>query len=59
MVNAMLRLNFIQPGLDPSRCRPATRPGSRWRSFAEDNGFMAVTFEEHHGADNGWSPARS
>jgi alkanesulfonate monooxygenase SsuD/methylene tetrahydromethanopterin reductase-like flavin-dependent oxidoreductase (luciferase family) len=25
--------------------------------YAEDNGFSMITLEEHHGADNGWSPS--
>ena len=36
---------------------------ARYRAFvemagyAEDNGFAMLTLEEHHGADNGWSPS--
>jgi alkanesulfonate monooxygenase SsuD/methylene tetrahydromethanopterin reductase-like flavin-dependent oxidoreductase (luciferase family) len=56
MSTAIMRLNFIQPGLEPTEMSARYKAGLDMAKFAEDNGFMAVTLEEHHGADNGWSP---
>ena len=52
-----LRLNFVQPGLDPNELGERYRAGIEMAAYADGNGFMAVSFEEHHGADNGWSPS--
>ena len=57
MATAILRLNFIQPGLDPNEMSARYKAGLDMAEFAEQHGFMAVTHEEHHGADNGWSPS--
>lgn len=57
MVMSAARFNCIQPGLEP------TEMSSRYRAFvdmaahAEANGFSMITLEEHHGAENGWSPS--
>ena len=57
MVMSAARFNCIQPGLEPAEM------GARYRAFvdmagyAEENGFAMLTLEEHHGADNGWSPS--
>jgi alkanesulfonate monooxygenase SsuD/methylene tetrahydromethanopterin reductase-like flavin-dependent oxidoreductase (luciferase family) len=55
MATAIMRLNFIQPGLEPTEMSARYKAGLDMAKFAEDNDFMAITFEEHHGADNGWS----
>jgi alkanesulfonate monooxygenase SsuD/methylene tetrahydromethanopterin reductase-like flavin-dependent oxidoreductase (luciferase family) len=57
MATAIMRLNFIQPGLEPTEMSARYKAGIDMAKFAEDNGFMAVTHEEHHGADDGWSPS--
>jgi alkanesulfonate monooxygenase SsuD/methylene tetrahydromethanopterin reductase-like flavin-dependent oxidoreductase (luciferase family) len=57
MPTAILRLNFIQPGLEPNEMSARYQAGLDMANFADDNGFMAVSNEEHHGADNGWSPS--
>jgi alkanesulfonate monooxygenase SsuD/methylene tetrahydromethanopterin reductase-like flavin-dependent oxidoreductase (luciferase family) len=57
MAIAILRLNFIQPGLEPNELSARYKAGIDMAAFADEHGFMAVTHEEHHGADNGWSPS--
>jgi alkanesulfonate monooxygenase SsuD/methylene tetrahydromethanopterin reductase-like flavin-dependent oxidoreductase (luciferase family) len=54
---SVLRLNFVQPGLDPTELSRRYRAGVEMAAYADANGFMAVSFEEHHGAENGWSPS--
>jgi alkanesulfonate monooxygenase SsuD/methylene tetrahydromethanopterin reductase-like flavin-dependent oxidoreductase (luciferase family) len=57
MTMAVLRFNCIQPGLEPAEL------SSRYRAFVEmarigdEQGMSIVNLEEHHGADNGWSPS--
>ncbi|HEV8297242.1 MAG TPA: LLM class flavin-dependent oxidoreductase [Acidimicrobiales bacterium] len=57
MPTAIMRLNFIQPGLEPKEMSARYKAGLDMAEFADQHGFMAVTHEEHHGADNGWSPS--
>jgi alkanesulfonate monooxygenase SsuD/methylene tetrahydromethanopterin reductase-like flavin-dependent oxidoreductase (luciferase family) len=57
MATAIIRLNFIQPGLEAKEMSARYRAGLDMAVFAEQHGFMAATLEEHHGADNGWSPS--
>jgi len=52
MATAIMRLNFIQPGLEPTEMSARYKAGLDMAKFADDNDFMAVTHEEHHGADN-------
>ena len=54
---AILRLNFIQPGLEVNEMSARYKAGIDMGVWAEEHGFMAVTHEEHHGAPNGWSPS--
>lgn len=54
---SVLRLNFVQPGLEPDELSDRYRAGVEMAAFADTNGFMVVSFEEHHGAENGWSPS--
>jgi alkanesulfonate monooxygenase SsuD/methylene tetrahydromethanopterin reductase-like flavin-dependent oxidoreductase (luciferase family) len=54
---SVLRFNFVQPGLDPAEMSARYRAGIEMAAYADANGFMAVSFEEHHGAENGWSPS--
>jgi alkanesulfonate monooxygenase SsuD/methylene tetrahydromethanopterin reductase-like flavin-dependent oxidoreductase (luciferase family) len=57
MTMAVLRFNCIQPGLEP------TEMSARYQAFVEmavlgdKSGFAMVNLEEHHGAENGWSPS--
>jgi len=54
---SILRFNFVLPGRDPATLSEMYRTGVEMAEVADRNGFMAVTVEEHHGVDDGWSPA--
>lgn len=54
---SLLRFNFVLPGRDPSTLSAMYQAGLEMAEVADRNGFMAVTVEEHHGVDDGWSPA--
>lgn len=57
MVMTAARFNCIQPGLDPTEMSARYRAFVEMAGFAEEHGFSMITLEEHHGADNGWSPS--
>lgn len=57
MVMSAARFNCIQPGLEPSEMSKRYQAFVDMVGYAEDNGFSMITLEEHHGADNGWSPS--
>jgi alkanesulfonate monooxygenase SsuD/methylene tetrahydromethanopterin reductase-like flavin-dependent oxidoreductase (luciferase family) len=57
MVMSAARFNCIQPGLEPSEMGKRYQAFVEMVGYAEDNGFSMITLEEHHGADNGWSPS--
>ena len=52
-----MRLNFQVPGLDRDALMRAYSEGIAMARYADEHGFDVVSFEEHHGADNGWSPS--
>jgi alkanesulfonate monooxygenase SsuD/methylene tetrahydromethanopterin reductase-like flavin-dependent oxidoreductase (luciferase family) len=54
---SILRFNFVLPGRDPATLSSMYRAAIEMAAVADANNFMAVTLEEHHGVDNGWSPA--
>jgi alkanesulfonate monooxygenase SsuD/methylene tetrahydromethanopterin reductase-like flavin-dependent oxidoreductase (luciferase family) len=54
---SILRFNFVLPGRDPATLSAMHRAALDMANVADENGFMAITVEEHHGVDNGWSPA--
>jgi alkanesulfonate monooxygenase SsuD/methylene tetrahydromethanopterin reductase-like flavin-dependent oxidoreductase (luciferase family) len=54
---SLLRFNFVLPGRDPATLASMYQAGIEMAAVADQNGFMAVTVEEHHGVDDGWSPA--
>jgi alkanesulfonate monooxygenase SsuD/methylene tetrahydromethanopterin reductase-like flavin-dependent oxidoreductase (luciferase family) len=54
---SIMRFNFVLPGRDPATLAAMYQAGVEMAAVADQNGFMAVTLEEHHGVDNGWSPA--
>ena len=54
---AIMRLNFIQPGLEPNEMSARYKAGIDMAEWADKLGFMAISHEEHHGAANGWSPS--
>src|SRR4051794_25423306 len=53
----IIRFNQVQPGLDPVEMSARYKATIDMAQYAEDNGFDMVTLEEHHGAENGWSPS--
>jgi alkanesulfonate monooxygenase SsuD/methylene tetrahydromethanopterin reductase-like flavin-dependent oxidoreductase (luciferase family) len=57
MVMIAMRFNFVLPGLDPKTLSGMYRAGLEMASYGEDKGIGIVTLEEHHGAEDGWSPA--
>jgi alkanesulfonate monooxygenase SsuD/methylene tetrahydromethanopterin reductase-like flavin-dependent oxidoreductase (luciferase family) len=54
---SLMRFNFVLPGRDPATLSSMYQAGVEMAAAADDAGFMAITVEEHHGADNGWSPS--
>ncbi len=56
MPMSLVRFNMIDPDLDPARMSDRYRAMLEMAEFADANGFFMATFEEHHGAANGWSP---
>ncbi|MBV9870030.1 MAG: LLM class flavin-dependent oxidoreductase [Frankiaceae bacterium] len=54
---SLLRFNFVLPGRDPATLSSMYQAGIEMAAAADEAGFMAVTVEEHHGVDDGWSPA--
>src|SRR4030095_7832363 len=57
MVMTAARFNCIQPGLEPTEMSARYRAFVEMAGYAEANGFSMITLEEHHGAENGWSPS--
>lgn len=52
----MMRFNMIDPSLDPTSMSDRYRAMLEMAEFGDQHGFFMATLEEHHGADNGWSP---
>ncbi len=57
MAMSTARFNFIQPGLEPAEMSERYRAALDMVSLMDANGFAMISLEEHHGADNGWSPS--
>ena len=57
MVLALARFNQIQVGLDPQEMSTRYQATIDMAAYAERAGVSMITLEEHHGADNGWSPS--
>jgi alkanesulfonate monooxygenase SsuD/methylene tetrahydromethanopterin reductase-like flavin-dependent oxidoreductase (luciferase family) len=57
MPMSVLRFNHILPGLDPTVLSDMYQASIEMAGVADQNGFTAISLEEHHGAENGWSPA--
>lgn len=53
---ALIRFNLVDPSLERSAMADRYRAMLELAEFADSHGFFMATFEEHHGADNGWSP---
>lgn len=54
---SILRFNFVLPGRDPATLSEMYAAGIEMAAVADQHNFTAVTLEEHHGVDDGWSPA--
>jgi alkanesulfonate monooxygenase SsuD/methylene tetrahydromethanopterin reductase-like flavin-dependent oxidoreductase (luciferase family) len=52
-----LRFNQVTPGLDPDQVSARYRASVEMAAYADSHGFDLITLEEHHGADDGWSPS--
>ena len=57
MTITTLRFNQVSPGLDRRDLSARYRATVEMSVFADEAGFDLVTLEEHHGADDGWSPS--
>jgi alkanesulfonate monooxygenase SsuD/methylene tetrahydromethanopterin reductase-like flavin-dependent oxidoreductase (luciferase family) len=57
MVRAMMRFNQCQPGLDPDDMASRYQATLDLVEYGERHGFSIVSLEEHHGAEDGWSPS--
>jgi alkanesulfonate monooxygenase SsuD/methylene tetrahydromethanopterin reductase-like flavin-dependent oxidoreductase (luciferase family) len=57
MVTAMVRFNQVQPGLEPKEMSARYQATLDMIEYGGRHGINTVTLEEHHGADNGWSPS--
>jgi alkanesulfonate monooxygenase SsuD/methylene tetrahydromethanopterin reductase-like flavin-dependent oxidoreductase (luciferase family) len=53
----VIRFNQVQPGLDPVEMSARYKATLDMAQYADEHGFDIVSLEEHHGADNGWSPS--
>jgi alkanesulfonate monooxygenase SsuD/methylene tetrahydromethanopterin reductase-like flavin-dependent oxidoreductase (luciferase family) len=56
MATSMARFNFVQPELDRVETSARYRAALDMATTMDDAGFAMISLEEHHGADNGWSP---
>jgi len=57
MVMAGLRFNQVQPGLEPKEMASRYQATVDMAQYGDEHGFTYVGLEEHHGAENGWSPS--
>jgi alkanesulfonate monooxygenase SsuD/methylene tetrahydromethanopterin reductase-like flavin-dependent oxidoreductase (luciferase family) len=57
MATNMLRFNCVQPGLERREMHERYRAMLDMAELLDGLGGGVVTLEEHHGADNGWSPS--
>lgn len=57
MAMCLARFNLVLPSLDPQLHSRMYREFLDMAAYMDDHGFFALSLEEHHGADNGWSPS--
>lgn len=57
MVMSMMRFNMIAPGVDPATHSAMHKEMLDMAEYGEKHGFSVISTEEHHGAENGWSPS--
>lgn len=53
----IVRFNQVQPGFEPKAMAARYRATIEMAEYGDQHGFAMVSLEEHHGADNGWSPS--
>jgi alkanesulfonate monooxygenase SsuD/methylene tetrahydromethanopterin reductase-like flavin-dependent oxidoreductase (luciferase family) len=57
MAMTAVRFNCVQPGIDPTEMSARYREFVDMAGYADEHGLSMITLEEHHGADDGWSPS--
>ena len=57
MPYSVVRFNCIQPGLEPTEMSARYQAFVDMAGYADEHGLNAISLEEHHGAENGWSPS--
>jgi alkanesulfonate monooxygenase SsuD/methylene tetrahydromethanopterin reductase-like flavin-dependent oxidoreductase (luciferase family) len=57
MAMSALRFNQVQPGLESKEMAARYQATLDMAEYGDRHGFAMVSLEEHHGADNGWSPS--
>jgi len=57
MVLSIVRFNQAQPGLDPTEMASRYQASIDMAAHADAHGIQIVSLEEHHGAEDGWSPS--
>ena len=57
MTVTTLRFNQVTPGLDRHEVAARYRATVEMAGYADREGFDLISLEEHHGADDGWSPS--
>jgi alkanesulfonate monooxygenase SsuD/methylene tetrahydromethanopterin reductase-like flavin-dependent oxidoreductase (luciferase family) len=57
MVMSIARFNCVQPGVEPEEMAKRYQAFVDMAEYVDQHGFAMITLEEHHGAENGWSPS--
>jgi alkanesulfonate monooxygenase SsuD/methylene tetrahydromethanopterin reductase-like flavin-dependent oxidoreductase (luciferase family) len=57
MPYSVVRFNCIQPGLEPVEMAARYQAFVDMAGYADEAGLQSISLEEHHGAENGWSPS--
>ena len=57
MAMTLLRFNCVQPGLEPNEMHQRYNAMLDMAQALDELGGGMVSLEEHHGAENGWSPS--
>ncbi|MBC3841756.1 LLM class flavin-dependent oxidoreductase [Streptacidiphilus sp. 4-A2] len=57
MTVTTLRFNQVVPGLERSEVAARYQATVEMARYADTEGFDLISLEEHHGADDGWSPS--
>ena len=57
MVMSTARFNLVQPGIEPAAMSDRYRAMLDMAELMDRKGMSMISLEEHHGADDGWSPS--